>query len=550
MTRFLFLLVGSIVACTALATTLPDVPEIGLASPGDGSATVSFTPGRLGSGRLVEYMVVCNNNVQSGAASPITVTGLTNGTAYGCRARVTTTVGTTPWSELSNIVTPRAATADVSDRKHSLIWIVGILGFVGVATGLAAWRRRFSSQTEPLLQTPVARRASDVLMLWMMSVLWIPGVVAFGMYATGKKIIDPSAPLIGVVENKIPLSGGLHSLMNGRFQKEIAARVFNWMPFYASITHFFNQAQYTLLRASSNREILVGRDGYLFHPSYASTYCKRDITAAAPTLEAWAKMILEIQNGFQKKGKNFLYILTPSKVEYMSDKLPFGYPCPSKERDIFISEALKYLALAGVNYVDANSKMSEIQQRYGYEPFPKGGIHWTDLAAMDATNEIINKMNRLTGKPIATPYRPKIEDAPEASWEEQDFVNLLNLKWPLPANKTAKIVREESTTKSCSSQYSIVVVGNSFFTSLGRNLVAGSCPPSVRQLFYFSAHQRHFYYKNNAPNFDIEKMDFNLLESSDVIILEEHAGIFSTASYTPLLHKYITDGVLPKTVQR
>lgn len=91
------------------ATTLPGAPAISSVSPGNGSVTVAFNPGGLGSGTLVNYTASCGSVVVNGNASPITVTGLTNGTAYTCRVKTTSSVGSSAWSAGSASVTPTAA---------------------------------------------------------------------------------------------------------------------------------------------------------------------------------------------------------------------------------------------------------------------------------------------------------------------------------------------------------------------------------------------------------------------------------------------------------
>ncbi len=86
--------------------TLPSAPTIGTATAGNASISVAFTPGALGSGTLINYTADCGGVTNTGGTSPITVTGLTNGTSYTCRVKTTTAVGDSAWSASSNAVTP------------------------------------------------------------------------------------------------------------------------------------------------------------------------------------------------------------------------------------------------------------------------------------------------------------------------------------------------------------------------------------------------------------------------------------------------------------
>ncbi len=76
----------------------PGAPTIGAATAGDGSIAVAFTPpAASGSSPIVDYVATCaaggNNRSQTGTGSPITVTGLTNGTSYSCTVVATNSAG-------------------------------------------------------------------------------------------------------------------------------------------------------------------------------------------------------------------------------------------------------------------------------------------------------------------------------------------------------------------------------------------------------------------------------------------------------------------------
>ena len=92
----------------ALLPALPDAP-VATATAGDTSATVTLQPAYVGGSAVVGYTLIytttSGNVTVSSPTSPITVTGLTNGTAYIFSATITTTAGTSAAS-LSNGVIP------------------------------------------------------------------------------------------------------------------------------------------------------------------------------------------------------------------------------------------------------------------------------------------------------------------------------------------------------------------------------------------------------------------------------------------------------------
>jgi hypothetical protein len=90
---------------------LPSPPLLVTAEPRDGKALVSFhAPLSDGGSPVTSYTVTASPGgaTASGSSSPITVTGLTNGTTYTFTVTASTSIGTSQPSPASNAVTPRA----------------------------------------------------------------------------------------------------------------------------------------------------------------------------------------------------------------------------------------------------------------------------------------------------------------------------------------------------------------------------------------------------------------------------------------------------------
>ena len=91
---------------------VPDAPTIGTAVTGaSGAVSVVFTaPTNVGGGAITSYTAISSPSgiTGTGASSPVTVSGLTNGTPYTFTVVATNAYGTGPSSAASNSVTPSA----------------------------------------------------------------------------------------------------------------------------------------------------------------------------------------------------------------------------------------------------------------------------------------------------------------------------------------------------------------------------------------------------------------------------------------------------------
>ena len=92
-----------------IIAVVPGAPTIGASTAGNGQANVAFSaPSFTGGASITGYTVTSSPDgiTASGATSPITITGLTNGTAYTFSVVATNSAGNSTSSSASNSVTP------------------------------------------------------------------------------------------------------------------------------------------------------------------------------------------------------------------------------------------------------------------------------------------------------------------------------------------------------------------------------------------------------------------------------------------------------------
>jgi hypothetical protein len=131
----------STVSNSVVPSTVPGVPTIGTATAGIGSASITFTaPASNGGSNIINYLATAYINGVStgitgnGTSSPVTVNGLTNGTAYTFEVQAENAVGYGSSSGPSNSVTPSAGTGVPNAPS---VWQVNA-GYTSIVTNIHA----------------------------------------------------------------------------------------------------------------------------------------------------------------------------------------------------------------------------------------------------------------------------------------------------------------------------------------------------------------------------------------------------------------------------
>ncbi len=97
----------STVTLSVRGITVPSAPTIGTATPGIGSATISFTPGDDGGSAITGYTVTSTPGglTATGGSSPITITGLQGGISYTFTVHATNAIGNSVESASTSAIT-------------------------------------------------------------------------------------------------------------------------------------------------------------------------------------------------------------------------------------------------------------------------------------------------------------------------------------------------------------------------------------------------------------------------------------------------------------
>jgi hypothetical protein len=177
---------------------VPGAPTIGTATAGNTQASVAFTaPASNGGSSITGYTVAASPGgaTATGAGSPITFTGLTNGTAYTFTVRATNGTGTGAPSASSNAVTPKASqTINFTNPGEQIVGATVTLS----ATASSGSPPSFSSAT-PVVCTVAVAQATMVTVGTCTINANEPGSAAFESGSASQSFVVKPVP------NKVPV---------------------------------------------------------------------------------------------------------------------------------------------------------------------------------------------------------------------------------------------------------------------------------------------------------------------------------------------------------
>ena len=364
-----------------------------------------------------------------------------------------------------------------------------------------------------------------------------------GVMAAGHRPIKLVPALTGVtMPEVVPVS--LAAVFRGQTQPALARLVGRLMPLRPAAVRLRNQLEYSLFGTSPDPVVMVGRGGSLIERSYADEYCSRDLARWRPGARAWATRIRQMQDWEARRGRAFLYVLTPSKVAQYPDLLPRGFNCPAPRADRLdlLPEWTAMLRAAGVHVADTAAALRAAHGAYPFHLFPPGGTHWNAVGAAIVQRTVLDRLAHLApGRGFAAvPFTWHMIPHPVRS-DDTDLARLLNLFVPAARGPVpAATPHPAAPPKPCGPPPRVVIVGGSFSHATLEALHGMACPVAATEYEYWHAYT--LWWQGDRlgghPGVDGAARNADLL-AADVLIYEENEELLEQPSHGQALWSFL-----------
>lgn len=255
----------------------------------------------------------------------------------------------------------------------------------------------------------------------------------------------------------------LKSWSDGSFQNAYDICLEDRIGFRPWLVRMKNQIEFSLFRKANASGVIVGRKSYLFEEDYIRAYTGRDYLGDWFWNQKFRRMEL-VRDTLKSLGVELALILEPGKASYYPEYIP--------RRDI--KDALpntNYQAILDnvevfdIPVLDLNSLFVSRKSDSPFPHFPKGGIHWSYSAMLEAVDTLLNFADDLIQGEIPAMTIKNGDVTKALRYTDSDLVDILNLVFT-PHHMAMHYPEMEFETLPDSVKPRVLSISDSFFFNI------------------------------------------------------------------------------------
>ncbi|MCR5013380.1 MAG: hypothetical protein K6A28_01250 [Bacteroidales bacterium] len=342
-------------------------------------------------------------------------------------------------------------------------------------------------------------------------------------------------PLNGVmVGAKLP-KVNMKNYVSGKMQSQTEAYISEHFGFRESVIRLYNQYVWDFYRKTYVKSMVIGKDRWLYGKEFTDDYLGTRMYEYAESpeqlkakLSVEADRIRKVQEILAEYDKHLFVLLEPGKTRTYPEYLPDHLVREAVKKDDIVCAADLYPALfdsLGVHCLNVDKWFMDLKDSVDYLLYPQTGTHWSNLAALYATDSLIRYMEQLGNRNIKN---LEISDMrfDTTMKPDDDMEQLLNVNrkvHTLP-NQYAKfqVVEDSAAVKP-----NWIHIGDSYYWNISYHI-------PLDQIFGY----HHYWYYNSTIYYDdqhhsVADVDFlQELASADYISLGYCTSqIYALSSY-------------------
>lgn len=339
--------------------------------------------------------------------------------------------------------------------------------------------------------------------------LWYLSIALLSVFVC-KQWYSESAiyPLKGAIEKVEFPTWNSEDWLSGSFQEAFDKASNRNFGFHSIFILLHNQWDYHCWKRANSKDVIIGKDDYLFEQPYIDGLYGVKHAEKISTLESKKQSILNVCNAFKSRGKEVLFAIMPGKHLFHSDKIPDRLRGEIAEENIY-TVFKKWVQENELNYIDFQKYFVEHKQEIKHPIFTKLGIHLSDYAENIVLDSLLHYIENKSDENIYDYQFSETSFSTKPWGRDADIGNALNLWKPLQSETlTYRSIEFSAVDQQFTPR--VLIIGDSFYWKLFH---------IANENKLFSKHE--FWYRNHSvwvPNQGKEKhftSDVRTLQSLD-----------------------------------
>lgn len=268
-------------------------------------------------------------------------------------------------------------------------------------------------------------------------------------------------PLKGAIVPVTDSSFTLKGWFSGDFQEMREKYLNESFGFRNIFVRLNNQLKFSLFKKANAKDVIVGKDNYIYERSYISSYYGQDFIGIDSITQRMQRLKL-ISDTLSRMNKCLISVFVLGKGTFFPDFIPDKYITEKGKTNI--DYHIKFAKELNLNFIDFKNYFLSLKNKSEYPLYPKYGIHWSYFSVCLAADSIIRYIEKLRhiDMPNLRWNEIKIDIAKKGDIDVSEGMNLLfRLEPEYMAYPSIQFESDVGKTKP-----TVLVISDSFYWSM------------------------------------------------------------------------------------
>ncbi len=178
---------------------------------------------------------------------------------------------------------------------------------------------------------------------------------------------------------------------------------------------------------STNTDVIAGKAGFFFLGNKHNKVIYKTLDVypySASQINMWGESLLDLQQWYESKGIQFIFVIAPNKHSIYGEYLPDWIPVPDHNLTDQLTEVAKN---NNINLLDLRSKLLESKKTNEELLYWKSDSHWNQLGASIGFQATIDQLNVYYNQLLMAPEFSQLTKPIGAQGGHARFLKIQNL---------------------------------------------------------------------------------------------------------------------------